>query len=58
MYSVIPIVLGIFAYIPMFMYKLDDKTKTVMYHELTERRANIIKKSQENVIEDAAVVAE
>ncbi len=58
MYSVIPIVLGIFAYIPMFMYKLDDKTKTIMYHELTERRNNIIKKSQENVIEGAVNVNE
>ena len=54
MYSVIPIALGIFSYIPMFMYKLDDKTKTVMYHELTERRANIIKKSQENAIDVSA----
>ena len=34
--------------------KLDDKTKTVMYHELTERRANIIKKSQENAINVSA----
>ena len=50
MYSVVPIALGIFAYIPMFMYKLDDKTKTIMYHELTERRENIIKKSQENAV--------
>ena len=54
MYSVIPIALGIFSYIPMFMYKLDDKTKTIMYHELTERRENIIKKSQENAIVNAA----
>ncbi len=54
MYSVIPIILGIFAYIPMFMYKLDDKTKTIMYHELTERRANIIKKSQENALNVSA----
>ena len=58
MYSVIPIALGIFSYIPMFMYKLDDKTKTIMYHELTERRANIIKKSQENIVEGATVTEE
>ncbi len=57
MYSVIPIVLGIFAYVPMFFYNLDDKTKTIMYHELTERRNNIIKKSQENVIDVNAETA-
>ena len=50
MYTVIPIVLGIFSYIPMLFYDLDDKTKTIMYHELTERRNNIIKKSQEKAI--------
>ena len=50
MYSIIPIVLGIFAYIPMFMYKLDDKTKTIMYHELTERRNSILAKSQEAAV--------
>ncbi len=53
MYTVVPIILGAFSYIPMIFYNLDDKTKTIMYHELTERRNNIIKKSQENVIEDA-----
>ena len=50
MYTVVPIVLGIFSYIPMLFYDLDDKTKTIMYHELTERRKNIIKKSQEKAI--------
>ncbi|MBQ7957461.1 MAG: MFS transporter [Clostridia bacterium] len=59
MYSVIPIVLGIFAYIPMFFYNLDDKTKTIMYHELTERRNNIIKQSQERAnTGEAATAAE
>ncbi len=53
MYSIIPIVLGVFSYIPMLFYDLDEKTKTIMYHELTERRENIIKKSQENIIEGA-----
>jgi len=47
MYSVVPIVLGVFSYIPMMFYNLDDKTKTIMYHELTERRKNIVEKSQE-----------
>jgi len=58
MYSVIPIILGALAYIPMAFYNLDDKTKTIMYHELTERRNNIIKKSQENIIEGAEKVNE
>lgn len=50
MYTVIPIILGVFSYIPMLFYELDDETRTVMYHELTERRNNIIKKSQENAV--------
>ena len=54
MYSIVPIVLGALAYIPMFFYNLDDKTKTLMYHELTERRNNIIKQSQERAKLDAA----
>ncbi len=58
MYSVIPIILGAFSYIPMIFYNLDDKTRTVMYHELTERRNNIIKKSQEHVNENAVMVNE
>ena len=58
MYSVIPIILGALAYIPMAFYNLDDKTKTIMYHELTERRNNIIKKSQENVVDGAVKVSE
>ncbi len=58
MYTIIPIVLGIFSYIPMLFYDLDDKTKTIMYHELTERRNNIIKKSQEKVFKDAVKVTE
>ena len=54
MYSVIPIALGILGYVPMFFYNLDDKTKTIMYHELTERRNNIIKQSQEKAAIGAA----
>ncbi|MBQ7957445.1 MAG: MFS transporter [Clostridia bacterium] len=50
MYSVVPIVCGALGYIPMLFYNLDDKTRTIMYHELTERRNNIIKKSQERAI--------
>ena len=58
MYSVIPIICGALGYIPMFFYNLDDKTRTIMYHELTERRENIIKKSQENIIQDAVKVTD
>ena len=58
MYSVVPIILGAFSYIPMLFYNLDDKTKTIMYHELTERRKNIVIKSQEHVIEGAVKVNE
>ncbi len=58
MYSVVPIILGAFSYIPMLFYNLDDKTKTIMYHELTERRKNIVIKSQEHVFEDAVKVNE
>ncbi len=54
MYSVIPILCGVLGYIPMFFYNLDDKTRTLMYHELTERRNNIIKKSQEKAVTGAA----
>lgn len=58
MYSVVPIVLGIFSYIPMLFYNLDDKTRAVMYHELTERRAKIIeharKTNEERALEEAA----
>ena len=56
MYTVIPIVLGIFSYIPMLFYDLDDKTKTIMYHELTERRNSIIQKSQKHVNEGAVKI--
>ena len=58
MYSVIPIICGALGYIPMFFYNLDDKTRTIMYHELTERRENIIRKSQENIIQDAVKVTD
>ncbi len=58
MYSVVPIVLGAFSYIPMLFYNLDDKTKTIMYHELTERRKNIVKKSQERALTGEAAVIE
>ena len=58
MYSVVPIICGALGYIPMFFYNLDDKTRTIMYHELTERRNNIIKKSQENAIADTAEATE
>ena len=54
MYSVIPLICGALGYIPMFFYNLDDKTRTIMYHELTERRANIIKKSQEKALNFSA----
>ena len=47
MYSVVPIICGALGYIPMFFYNLDDKTRTIMYHELTERRNRIIEQSQE-----------
>ncbi len=50
MYSIIPIILGIFSYIPMLFYNLDEKTKTIMYHELTERRNRIIENSQKNAL--------
>ena len=58
MYTVVPIVLGVLSYIPMFFYDLDDKTKTIMYHELTERRNNILKKSQENATIPATTTEE
>ncbi len=50
MYSVVPIVLGALSYVPMIFYNLDDKTRTIMYHELTERRNSIIEKSQERAL--------
>ncbi|MBQ7957444.1 MAG: MFS transporter [Clostridia bacterium] len=50
MYSIIPIVLGAFSYIPMLFYNLDDKTRTIMYHELTERRNSILEKSQQRAV--------
>ncbi len=53
MYSVIPVVLGIFSYIPMLFYNLDDKTRTIMYHELTERRNKILSESQKTAEEKA-----
>ena len=52
MYSVIPIICGALGYIPMFFYNLDDKTRTIMYHELTERRKNIVLNSQKRVSEN------
>lgn len=56
MYTVVPIVLGAFSYIPMAFYDLNDETRAKMYKELEERRSNIIKKSQEHVVEGAETV--
>ncbi len=61
MYSIVPIVLGVFSYIPMIFYNLDDKTRTIMYHELTERRNKILenaKKTSEERAAEAPVTAE
>ncbi len=52
MYTVIPIFMGAFSYIPMLFYDLDDETRTIMYQELTERRSEILRKSQENIVEE------
>ncbi len=54
MYSVVPIICGALGYIPMFFYNLDDKTRTIMYHELTERRNRIIQQSQERATVNAS----
>ncbi len=54
MYSIVPIVLGMFAYIPMFFYNLDDKTRTIMYHELTERRNKILENARKTTAEKEA----
>lgn len=51
MYSIVPILMGALGYIPMLFYNLNDKTRAIMYHELEERRKNIIIKSQMHTFE-------
>ena len=58
MYSVIPIVLGALSYVPMLFYNLDDKTRTIMYHELTERRNSILEKSQQRALTSKEATSE
>ncbi len=54
MYSIVPIILGTFAYIPMIFYNLDDKTRTIMYHELSERRNKILENAKKTTAEKEA----